>query len=522
MESKLQRQLPKAAPAHKPNLTGIPTQMKLDFERRSGLSFDDVRVHYNSDKPAQLRALAYTQGTQVYVGPGQERYLKHELGHVIQQKMGIVRPTKTQNGISINDSPDLEQMANQIAILPSTMQIYSKNCNGQIVTQCASDFNVMVSLAPEEMTKKKFWKNQLIVDTISIVGRTKTGLFGMDNKETQGDHIIADVLVKRAQKSNVKGKTVENLLNYYWDRLNKVISDVNYSWIEVSKGTKKGESTTSIPKKRRLKLVQEERKLLQQFEIPERLMKPKANTVLDVFGYPSSTIPRFQKAFDWATAAKEHINTIWSRKYAISEWNIALEQIIKAYNIAYAHSPFSTQDSQISTPASRRKGHGEAGAIHKANRNKYSVLKKLQEARLNRLIDMDSYSAITNHRWDWYDAKSVHKMISFVYPGLEKTDRIAILIANIKKKIENNIKKYGNQAEIKMSVTVYDFIESLYNVLTVNNDITKRRHTARLKHTLGQYNVGLSIKEKNRLDEALKLKIIKNIPRSNLLSNTQG
>ena len=24
-----------------PNLTGIPTQMKMDFEQRSGLSFDD-------------------------------------------------------------------------------------------------------------------------------------------------------------------------------------------------------------------------------------------------------------------------------------------------------------------------------------------------------------------------------------------------------------------------------------------------------------------------------------------------
>lgn len=33
----------------KANVTGIPTQMKLDFEQRSGLSFDDVKVHYNSD-----------------------------------------------------------------------------------------------------------------------------------------------------------------------------------------------------------------------------------------------------------------------------------------------------------------------------------------------------------------------------------------------------------------------------------------------------------------------------------------
>ena len=113
MEAKLQQQTPQKAPASTPNLTGIPTQMKLDFERRSGLSFDDVRVHYNSDKPAQLQALAYTQGTQVYVGPGQERHLKHELGHVVQQKRGIVRPTRYVSGLPLNDSLKMEYLADQ-------------------------------------------------------------------------------------------------------------------------------------------------------------------------------------------------------------------------------------------------------------------------------------------------------------------------------------------------------------------------------------------------------------------------
>lgn len=116
MEAKLQQQTPQKAQADKPNLTGIPTQMKLDFEQRSGLSFDDVRVHYNSDKPAQLQALAYTQGTQVYVGPGQERHLPHELGHVIQQKSGIVHPTYYIRGMPINDQPQLEYNANQFSI----------------------------------------------------------------------------------------------------------------------------------------------------------------------------------------------------------------------------------------------------------------------------------------------------------------------------------------------------------------------------------------------------------------------
>lgn len=76
-----------------PNRTGIPDTMKTRFENLSGFSFDDVRVHYNSGKPAQLQALAYTQGNQVYIGPGQETHLGHELGHVIQQKQGRVGAT---------------------------------------------------------------------------------------------------------------------------------------------------------------------------------------------------------------------------------------------------------------------------------------------------------------------------------------------------------------------------------------------------------------------------------------------
>lgn len=87
--------------------------MKLNFEQRSGMSFDDVRVHYNSDKPAQFHALAYTRGTQIYIGPGQERSLPHELGHVIQQKAGLVRPTRWVCGQPVNDQLELEREADR-------------------------------------------------------------------------------------------------------------------------------------------------------------------------------------------------------------------------------------------------------------------------------------------------------------------------------------------------------------------------------------------------------------------------
>ena len=111
MEQKVVQKATEQAKKSAPNLTGIPTQMKLDFEHRSGLSFDDVRVHYNSDKPRKIGALAYTQIPQVHIGPGQERHLRHELGHVVQQKQGIVRPTTWINGLAVNDSPAMEREA---------------------------------------------------------------------------------------------------------------------------------------------------------------------------------------------------------------------------------------------------------------------------------------------------------------------------------------------------------------------------------------------------------------------------
>lgn len=74
----------------KPNNTGLPDNLKSGVENLSGFSMDDVKVHYNSSQPAQLNALAYAQGTNIHIAPGQERHLPHEAWHVAQQKQGRV------------------------------------------------------------------------------------------------------------------------------------------------------------------------------------------------------------------------------------------------------------------------------------------------------------------------------------------------------------------------------------------------------------------------------------------------
>lgn len=93
------------------NQTGLPDTLKSGIENLSGYSMDDVHVHYNSDKPAQLHALAYTQGTDIHVAPGQEKHLPHEAWHVVQQKQGRVQPTTQLQGVNINDNEGLEREA---------------------------------------------------------------------------------------------------------------------------------------------------------------------------------------------------------------------------------------------------------------------------------------------------------------------------------------------------------------------------------------------------------------------------
>lgn len=96
----------------KKNDSGMPVGLKAGIESLSGYSMDDVRVHYNSVRPAQLQAHAYAQGTEIYLATGQEKHLPHEAWHVVQQKQNRVKPSmKTEGGMNVNDDPRLEREA---------------------------------------------------------------------------------------------------------------------------------------------------------------------------------------------------------------------------------------------------------------------------------------------------------------------------------------------------------------------------------------------------------------------------
>jgi len=76
-----------------------------------------LKIHYNSLKPQQFSAKAYTRGADIYLAPGEEDSLGHELGHVRQQALGGVRPTRMAAGQPVNDDPLLEARADDAGCL---------------------------------------------------------------------------------------------------------------------------------------------------------------------------------------------------------------------------------------------------------------------------------------------------------------------------------------------------------------------------------------------------------------------
>ncbi|MEM7186251.1 MAG: DUF4157 domain-containing protein [Bacteroidota bacterium] len=102
---------------------GLPSYLKSGIQAMSGYSMDDVTVHYNSNKPAQLNAHAHAQGTNIHLGSGQEKHLPHEAWHVVQQKQGRVKPTiQMKGGVPVNDDQALEKEADVMGAKAASYQ----------------------------------------------------------------------------------------------------------------------------------------------------------------------------------------------------------------------------------------------------------------------------------------------------------------------------------------------------------------------------------------------------------------
>jgi hypothetical protein len=97
----------------------LPEDLKNNYESKTGFSLSNIQIHYNSSKPVQLQAQAYTQDSQIHLAPNQEEHLPYEAWHAVQQKQGRVQPALQLKNMNINNEEleiETDKMTNNVVI----------------------------------------------------------------------------------------------------------------------------------------------------------------------------------------------------------------------------------------------------------------------------------------------------------------------------------------------------------------------------------------------------------------------
>jgi hypothetical protein len=152
----------KGDPGQQENRTGMPDHLKTGIETLSGMDMSHVRVHYGSARPPRVNALAYTQGNDIHLAPGQERHLPHEAWHVVQQMQGRVQPTTQAEGVPINDDQGLETEADVQGARAVQMREPSNQEPKSVPHERRSTYQRMAVMAATDMDKQKdtlVWNN---------------------------------------------------------------------------------------------------------------------------------------------------------------------------------------------------------------------------------------------------------------------------------------------------------------------------------------------------------------------------
>lgn len=184
----------------KGNNTGLPDNLKSGIETLSGVSMDGVKVHKNSDKPAQLNAHAYAQGTDIHLGAGQEKHLPHEAWHVVQQSQGRVQPTTQMAGVNINDNSGLEKEADVMGA--KALQTKSK---GPDITQLKSSLDGSSDVA--QMVPK--WIKKLFSRSASSDRQSLLGGYSSLSDEGPDEDLEAPVAAAPAAPIEQEGAEIE-------------------------------------------------------------------------------------------------------------------------------------------------------------------------------------------------------------------------------------------------------------------------------------------------------------------------
>jgi len=192
----LQDNRPSTILQKKANNTGLPDNLKSGIENLSGHAMDDVKVHYNSDKPAQLNAHAYTQGSEIHLASGQEKHLPHEAWHVVQQKQGRVKPTMQMKGkVNVNDDSGLEAEATAYGALALTKG------------QENASYNVQNNISSSVLSN--VYQRQVIINGVQKDYDMAVDLFRYDHPDWITDDYIRNYLSEQEYEAHDGGQPVK-------------------------------------------------------------------------------------------------------------------------------------------------------------------------------------------------------------------------------------------------------------------------------------------------------------------------
>ena len=236
----VQRAQPEINSSARDNNTGLPDQLKAGIESLSGMSLDNVNVHYNSSQPAQLNALAYAQGNNIHVASGQEQHLPHEVWHVVQQAQGRVQPTMQMQDVPINDDEDLENEADVMGMQAKQLSSETAAQLQPISHRLSADKPIQRAVpmggetekpVPDAGSYRARGGQNTIFDAelhprskFSFGSNTRTEVFEQFNPQRVGNRIVS-VRATNGEQMNVEGLQLDHERS--WDNIARVMTEHN-------------------------------------------------------------------------------------------------------------------------------------------------------------------------------------------------------------------------------------------------------------------------------------------------------
>ncbi|MFN8529067.1 MAG: DUF4157 domain-containing protein [Anaerolineae bacterium] len=180
----------------------LPEDLRTGIESLSGVAMDDVNVHYDSVEPKAINALAYAQGSDIYLGSEQEAHLPHEAWHVVQQKQGRASATTQHMGQALNDESTLEAEADSMGDRASGYTGDSGSLQVRTAPSSAVIQARFPNMSDEFITQNPEMAQDILLNTIDNL--TKEELSGI-NEYLKGYGIVyTNELLRKAVKQGVE------------------------------------------------------------------------------------------------------------------------------------------------------------------------------------------------------------------------------------------------------------------------------------------------------------------------------